>query len=99
MAQGPFWEAVKIFHPSYVTYFAHKNPLLDHILRQINPVHALTQYLFLVHFNIIFPSMLCIGLSSGLFSSEFQTKNFDHISHSPMPHLYKSCSFHPPYFD
>jgi hypothetical protein len=66
--QWSFLRSSKNIPPLLCNYFAYKNPLPDHILSQINSVHALTQYLFMVHFNIVFPSMPCIGLSSGVFS-------------------------------
>jgi len=37
-------------------YHAHRNPLLDPLLSQTNPIHALTSYFFQIYFSIL-PSM------------------------------------------
>jgi hypothetical protein len=51
--------------------YIHKGLLHVPLLRQINPVHILTPYLFKIHFNII---ILCISLQSCLFPSSFLAK-------------------------
>jgi hypothetical protein len=82
MEQRPSWGAnyqssdVEVSHISWnadVLYGVHKSPALDHILSQINPVHAPTEFLFKIPFNTILSSTSRF-LSSSLFPSSFSVK-------------------------
>jgi hypothetical protein len=55
-----------------VHYHVHKSPPLVPVSSQINPVHTIPSYLSKIH--LILSTHLCIGLSSGLFPSDFPNK-------------------------
>jgi hypothetical protein len=65
MEQNPHWEADSrlgnkevphlLWNPK-VHYRVHKSQLLESILSQMNPIHALTPYSSEIRFNIILPS-------------------------------------------
>jgi len=73
-------------------YHMCNSPPLVSILSQVNPVHALSCYLFKNHFNILLPSM---PMPSNLSHSfQFSHQNYVCISFFPpyMPHALSTSS-------
>jgi hypothetical protein len=70
-------------------YSVPKSPMLDPVLRQLNPFHTFTFCFFKIHFNIVYH--LHLGLPNGLFLSGFPTKILYTCQISPM-HI--TCTIH-----
>jgi hypothetical protein len=68
-----------------VHFTDHKNPLVTPILSQMHPVHILQSYFPKINSEII--SHLRLGVTSGLFPSDFLTRIFYVFLLSAMPAL------------
>jgi hypothetical protein len=75
-----------------VNYRVYKSPLLDPLLRQMNPVHTIPSYI--LGSILILSSHLRLDLSSGLFLCGFPTKILYVFLFSPMRATCIACSYH-----
>jgi hypothetical protein len=87
MELSPPWEVIScsatqklqnISSNTKVRYRVHKNPLMDPVLSQVNPVHTTLSYFSKIH--LILTSHLRLGLPSSLFPS-----GFPHACYMPWP--------------
>lgn len=74
----------------------HSTPALDHILNQMIFFHKLSNFFYEIHFNIIFPTILCCLMCSFSFISFYGTvpiiSNFPHACY--LSRLSNSLSNH-----